>query len=162
MENSPDAINEKYAALCRERIVLQVGPMDDLPPQLQDTITSFYCHLVKMEAAVNSQDPAGGATAEIAAGLSSYIENKQWWDAMVEQLPHIVHILRKIDREKEPGSYAETAEYLCDHLTCDIGRFTGNLPPFMRKKLVRLKKRMYTVVPGIADQILRNEGQASH
>jgi len=99
---------------CRDAIRRNLGSLDDIPPELADTVANVYYRFYARAAAMRTPESTGELKSFIsdhAAVLSSHKYVKQYVDG-----------LRRMDKRAKPALYDYTVTFILDCLKYQIDR----------------------------------------
>ena len=99
---------------CREAIQKSLGSLDDIPPELANTIANVYYSFYAQAT--------GGSTSFVHDDIKAFIEDTASVLSSYKYAQEFVGGLRKIDRRKQPVLYDFTVEFILDILKYQIDR----------------------------------------
>jgi hypothetical protein len=148
--------NDELIRLCRDRIIVDIGSIKNLPPKLRNSIASFYYNFIQFSssALVSGGQPGFPDAPNPQRVLQEFIKDVAWWTATAKAIPGFVKDLQEIDRTQQPRLYDYTVYFINDLICYDVGKLIM-LPPILRKPLLLLKRRKFQEIPGLVESIMK-------
>lgn len=143
-------LNAMALTLCEVCIRAEMGRLDDLPPQVANTIANVYYRFFLMTAATVQRQPLPLPIREgtddpihalIAAGRA-VAERK----AAMKAIPEMVACLRELDPAQQPNAYRAAVDYFLDvfkYRIPDAHRKTG------LRRMIERRFRKVDEIPGL-------------
>lgn len=114
--------------ICEKAIHMDLGPLDDLPHELANTVANVYYryfnHTVDMmKQAANNPGwipKQVKRETDMLAGLTSFMEDTARFMSDLKTVSKFIKALREIDKHREPNPYQLAVEFILDCLKYDI------------------------------------------
>ena len=107
-------VDQKILEKCRDAIRRNLGPLDDIPPELANTVANVYYTFYARATAPN--------TPESTKDLRSFIDDTATVLSNHKYVKQHVDGLRRIDKRAKPMLYDYTVTFILDVLKYRIDR----------------------------------------
>jgi len=141
-------INRTALPLARELIGRDLPDLDDLPPELQNTIANIYYNFATTFLAAAQKDwvpTKGGQLAD----LKDFVSESSFYQAAFEALPQSIYALRKMRNQDPPWLYDYTVTYILDLFKYRLPQWAMKLPPILRAPLRFLSDAPVKEIPNL-------------
>ena len=107
-------VDQEILERCRDAVRRNLGSLDDIPPELANTIANVYYRFYARATALST--PSG------SENLRSFIEDTATVLSSHKYVKQIVDGLRRIDKRAKPALYDYTVTFTLDVLKYQIDR----------------------------------------
>lgn len=153
-------INKTLLPIARELITRGFGNLDDLPPELQNTIANIYYNSARLLGAAQN-NPGWVPTKDgQLADMKTFGKELSFLSAAVESLPQFVAELRNLRGKNPAWLYDYSATYGLDLFKYRLPQWTMKLPPILRAPLRLFSDAPSKEIPNLYKLLRRDRGSS--